>query len=173
MLASSKACSETTECRIFRKAGFSVKESGVGGMTEVVPMARDGLLSWRGGASGRRDRACWFNDLGSGCMYYVYVNGGFWGSLLDRQEVSRTIWGFPSRVAMLLKFCSVVRVRGIGLMRARKNMAEKDGPIAGGSDRYILHRWKCSSLDPNLPPPEVNHYFRRKDVINLILKDIS
>lgn len=93
MLASSKACSERTECRSLRKVGFSINEVGVGGMVEVVPMARDGLLSWWGWGSGRRDRTCRFNDLGSGCMYYVVcVNGGFWGIIFGQiKEVSCTM----------------------------------------------------------------------------------
>lgn len=46
------ACSLRTDCKISRKWGFSVKESGVGGRDVVVPIAK------RGTSVGRRDREC-------------------------------------------------------------------------------------------------------------------
>lgn len=41
-----------TLCRIGKKSWFSVRESGVGGVLGVVPMARKGM----GGLFGRRER---------------------------------------------------------------------------------------------------------------------
>lgn len=49
-----------------RKRGFSIKESGVGGSLEVVPIER----LWEVGDDGRRVRMCEFDgDVGLGKTY--------------------------------------------------------------------------------------------------------
>jgi hypothetical protein len=54
-----------TEWRMARKAGFSERESGVGGREEVDPMASFGL----GGEVGRRVRRWLFRERLSGKTY--------------------------------------------------------------------------------------------------------
>lgn len=49
---SSVACNRRTSLRMERKCGFSVKESGVGGILVVVPIER----YWEGGSVGKRVR---------------------------------------------------------------------------------------------------------------------
>lgn len=56
--------------RSFRKFGFSVKESGVGGILVVVPIER----LEDGGEVGRRERMCVFGEVGEGWMYYVVLS---------------------------------------------------------------------------------------------------
>jgi hypothetical protein len=52
-----------------RKCGFSVKESGVGGIAVVVPIAS----LWEGGSVGRRLRVYEFDvDVGLGKTYLKY-----------------------------------------------------------------------------------------------------
>lgn len=65
-LASLWACWARTECRIFKKLGFSLRESGVGGSRLVVPIERVGL----GGVVGRRVRIWLFMVRGSGKTYW-------------------------------------------------------------------------------------------------------
>lgn len=65
-LASWWACWARTECKILKKLGFSLRESGVGGSRLVVPIARVGL----GGVVGRRVRIWLFMVRGSGKTYW-------------------------------------------------------------------------------------------------------
>ncbi len=46
--------------------GFSVRESGVGGILVVVPIAREGVGGW----VGRRVRICDWGLVGEGKTYY-------------------------------------------------------------------------------------------------------
>lgn len=63
---SEAACFDRISSRIERKRGFSVRESGVGGILEVVPMDRD----WEVGDVGRRVRMCEVDgDIGFGKTY--------------------------------------------------------------------------------------------------------
>lgn len=55
-----------TSSSIFRKSGFSAKESGVGGSLVVVPIARLGFV----GSVGRSDSMwLWLEDFPSGNTY--------------------------------------------------------------------------------------------------------
>jgi hypothetical protein len=68
---SEAAWSFRTDWRRKRKWGFSVRESGVGGILEVVPIERLG----EGGEVGRRERMEDVDgDVGLGWTYCVNVN---------------------------------------------------------------------------------------------------
>ncbi len=68
-IGSEAACSRRTSWRMERKCGFSVKESGVGGIAVVVPIAS----LWEGGSVGRRLRVYEFDvDVGLGKTYLKY-----------------------------------------------------------------------------------------------------
>ena len=56
-----------------RKWGFSLRESGVGGILVVVPIERRG----EGGEVGRRERMCALGAVGLGWMYYLVVQCAF------------------------------------------------------------------------------------------------
>lgn len=64
-----------TECKIFKKLGFSLRESGVGGSRLDVPIARVGL----GGMVGRRVRIWKFIVRGSGKTYWRGMGLFRWG----------------------------------------------------------------------------------------------
>lgn len=72
---SSCACSERTSCNVFKKVGFSVKDSGVGGSLVVTPIARSGF----GGSDGNSDRR-WFSlgDFSFGNTYWERVKQSAW-----------------------------------------------------------------------------------------------
>lgn len=94
--------------------GFSVRESGVGGMAAVVPRARRGL----GGVVGRRERMCVEGEEGEGWIYCCLVS-------VEREKGLIVDWRVMDvRCGDLkgalrgcgMKFCrSCVELRGVAL----------------------------------------------------------
>lgn len=68
---SSCAWLEITSCKMFKKPGFSLKDCGVGGSWDVIPMARSGFV----GFVGRKERI-WPLAPSFGNTYYLQT--GMW-----------------------------------------------------------------------------------------------